>query len=73
VAKFGEPEQFVEVVCDDAGVAQELTLKNRRSTLSQLLALTRQSHINYLMTINDLHDLNSFILSKFAIFWIWHY
>jgi hypothetical protein len=73
VQKFGEPDQFIEIVCDDAGVAQELTARNRRSTLSQLLALTRQSHINYLMTVNDLHDINSFILSKFIIFWIWHY
>jgi hypothetical protein len=41
--------------------------------LSQLLALTRQSHINYLLTLNDLGDLNSFVMSKIPIFWIWHY
>jgi hypothetical protein len=40
-AKYGEPNQFIEIVIDDAGIAQELTKRNRRSSLSQLLALTR--------------------------------
>jgi hypothetical protein len=32
--KYGEPDQFIEVVVDDAGITQALTAKVHRSTFS---------------------------------------
>jgi hypothetical protein len=38
-----------------------------------MLAVTRQSHVNFWLDANDVKDLNSFVLSKVPIWYLFHY